>query len=789
MKDVKNVKGESVGLLASAREIIGEEIKKRRESPSVILADLCVIAASFLFARCHVIFGARPLAVAFLSLLPSRVFIALIGSVLGAVSLGTAGTAYAIIYTLAVALRIITSGAVSRDGRAFCEDLLLRICEATVIGFILGVYQLLLAGATAPSLLFALSMTLIPPLLCFALSGIFDTGVSFSEFFVGDAELLHIKGRAEREKYGLIFFQFSAAMLSLLLTLSLAEWELFGFSFAYVFAAVATLFVARRFGAIRAGAVGFISVLPLSAVHSVAFALSGIAAGAAFTFSGILGVSAGAMVIVAWSAYTGGGVGVLATLPEYAVGAALSLAFVNKTLQIDKKVNTDTPSHNAGEMVGAMTLAYRSRPSHALDSLEEALIGISSAARGFENGCGVREEEYRDLVLACAGAPSLCDDEITRDLCISKAPMIASRLKAGREIPPSMLGLGSAASELCETITEQAARLEEERYRQSLLAGKYEDYRLISKLLGESRTAEDKDRHPNPELSERLAMLFCEHGLGGGVVKVFGERKWHVIAAGDDPDGSLITSPELHSAIEHLLCTHLGKPEYFRRDKTVLMEVDSVRRFALEAASATISGSSGEVSGDVSLSFESDDDYFYALISDGMGSGELARETADFVSRFMSHALSFGGFRDTVMHLLNYIVRRRGEECSATVDLFEVDLINGDAVFIKSGAAPSFVKRGSSIFRIRSETAPIGLMSSIDAERMRVEIKDGDYVIMLSDGVSSSPEDAPWLIELLAEDPKPTLKEYAEHILSAAVRNSRTGDDMTVLVTRIQELS
>ena len=141
------------------------------------------------------------------------------------------------------------------------------------------------------------------------------------------------------------------------------------------------------------------------------------------------------------------------------------------------------------------------------------------------------------------------------------------------------------------------------------------------------------------------------------------------------------------------------------------------------------------------------------------------------------------------MHLLNYIVRRRGEECSATVDLFEVDLINGDAVFIKSGAAPSFVKRGSSIFRIRSETAPIGLMSSIDAERMRVEIKDGDYVIMLSDGVSSSPEDAPWLIELLAEDPKPTLKEYAEHILSAAVRNSHTGDDMTVLVTRIQELS
>ena len=80
-------------------------------------------------------------------------------------------------------------------------------------------------------------------------------------------------------------------------------------------------------------------------------------------------------------------------------------------------------------------------------------------------------------------------------------------------------------------------------------------------------------------------------------------------------------------------------------------------------------------------------------------------------------------------------------------------------------------------------------MSSVDAERMRVEIKDGDYVIMVSDGVSSTPEDAPWLIELLAEEPKRNLKEYAEYILSAAVKNSRTGDDMTVVVVKIDDLT
>ena len=78
-------------------------------------------------------------------------------------------------------------------------------------------------------------------------------------------------------------------------------------------------------------------------------------------------------------------------------------------------------------------------------------------------------------------------------------------------------------------------------------------------------------------------------------------------------------------------------------------------------------------------------------------------------------------------------------------------------------------------------------MNQVDAERMRAEVRDGDYVIMLSDGVSSTPEDAPWLLELLTESPRRSLKEYAEFILSEAVKHSTSGDDMTVLVTRIAE--
>jgi stage II sporulation protein E len=120
--------------------------------------------------------------------------------------------------------------------------------------------------------------------------------------------------------------------------------------------------------------------------------------------------------------------------------------------------------------------------------------------------------------------------------------------------------------------------------------------------------------------------------------------------------------------------------------------------------------------------------------------------------------------------------------------LFDFDLITGEALFYKCGAAPSYVKRDNSIFRIRSETAPLGLMKTIDAEKIRVEVKSGDYIVMLSDGVSQSSDDAAWLIELLSKEPKLDMRDYAEYILEEAEKHSKNRDDMSVAVARVTHL-
>ena len=165
----------------------------------------------------------------------------------------------------------------------------------------------------------------------------------------------------------------------------------------------------------------------------------------------------------------------------------------------------------------------------------------------------------------------------------------------------------------------------------------------------------------------------------------------------------------------------------------------------------------------------------------------MAKQTSSFAADFIKNAMDIGAAKETLILMLNHNIRARREECSATIDLFELDLLNGNGVFLKSGAAPSYIKRDSSIFRIRSQTAPIGLLRSIDTEKISVEIRRGDYIFMMSDGIADSAEDAPWLLLLLGEPPKKNLTEYAEYILNEAKKNSRVQDDMSITVIRVEE--
>ena len=211
--------------------------------------------------------------------------------------------------------------------------------------------------------------------------------------------------------------------------------------------------------------------------------------------------------------------------------------------------------------------------------------------------------------------------------------------------------------------------------------------------------------------------------------------------------------------------------------------MSSVRRLSAELF--CVSRGREGVSGDVICSFENREDYFYALISDGMGSGSDAAYASGICGIFLEKMLSAGNSMSSSLKMLNNLMRNKGSEASATIDLLELDLIASRACFVKSGAAPSYVRRGDDLFRIRSKTVPIGILRALDAEQTAFDIKEGDLIIMLSDGIAQTPEEAPWLVEILSscEDSEP--RELAERLLERARVENGEGDDMTVGVVRI----
>ena len=189
---------------------------------------------------------------------------------------------------------------------------------------------------------------------------------------------------------------------------------------------------------------------------------------------------------------------------------------------------------------------------------------------------------------------------------------------------------------------------------------------------------------------------------------------------------------------------------------------------------------SGDVCGDVITSFQTAGK-FYMLISDGMGSGREAALTSGVCATLLQRLIESGAGLETSLKMLNNIIRAGERECSATVDIAEIDLITGEAKFVKSGAAPSFVLRGGSIFRLQSKTVPIGIIRALDAEMIKFDVMPGDRVVMVSDGAARSYDEVPWLLDMMTSDEvilKGSPKEAAAKIVREAARRG-AADDIT----------
>ncbi|MFC5406833.1 stage II sporulation protein E [Cohnella soli] len=218
----------------------------------------------------------------------------------------------------------------------------------------------------------------------------------------------------------------------------------------------------------------------------------------------------------------------------------------------------------------------------------------------------------------------------------------------------------------------------------------------------------------------------------------------------------------------------------------------SAKIYEVETGVAGAAKDGGLLSGDSFSMVELGSGKFAVALSDGMGNGVRARMESSAALGMLEQLLQSGiDERLAVKSVNSILLLRSPDEMFATVDLALIDLYTAHATMLKIGSTPSYIKRGKEVIPIAASNLPIGILQDIEIDMLRVELRPGDTLIMMTDGILDSPGHAlnkeQWMKRVLQELEEEEPQEIADSILDTALRQYPGGvkDDMTVIVTRI----
>ena len=201
----------------------------------------------------------------------------------------------------------------------------------------------------------------------------------------------------------------------------------------------------------------------------------------------------------------------------------------------------------------------------------------------------------------------------------------------------------------------------------------------------------------------------------------------------------------------------------------------------------------GEFSGDNFAVMELNSGQTFMSICDGMGTGKKAWKYSEIIIDLLEKMIDSGFEESTTLKLANGVMLTGNQwQEPAAVDMALIDQYSGTCQFLKLGAACTYVKRGRWVECIKSTSLPLGVLEEIDMETITKKLYDGDFVIMVSDGIVDAlncqdKEEAMGRIIMDINTSNP--KQMAAGILTKALTMCKgvPKDDMTVICTGVWE--
>lgn len=739
-------------------------------------SGLAMGALAFLFSGAQMAAGTYPLSLSLICASTKYVPFIYAGMITSTIFNKGLAIPLFITWTFAFLLRIAISLWL-KNKVMFSESIFLRLGVGISSAILISVYRIIANGFLYYDILGGVFELCFVPVTALVMSWVFD-----------------------RKKRYTHYYEAGAASLIFSAIFSLRDMHLIGFSVAAVVSFMITMYISRDGGVLRGGIIGMICGIAYSPQYAVVFALCGLTAGMLWKIGAVVTVAAACIVGIASGVYLEGFAALRVFAPDL-LGASVILTPLVQFGILPKLMIYSNGITVPDSAAKAAIVAEDSQKftTARLEALSTALCDLSEVFYNLSDR--LRRPGIYDIKQVCDSAfDTHCQKCNMYTICWEKE--YSSTVDVMNKIYKMMLTSGKADKEkIPEFLTSRCKKIDiivnnlnsshAELLENTLKRDKTEvfamDYEAMSKLLETTLAANENEYLVDDELCNKFKSTARYIDFYANNITVYGKRKKNIVAGGVDLSRIKLGAEEIRNAFEKAGGVVLSTPEFIIEKDYVTMTMSSAKRFQTFAAKASDIKNTEAVNGDTISIFDNNEDYFYTLISDGMGSGREAALTSRITGIFMEKLLSGGNNKAVTLEMLNNFIRSKNMESFATVDLLEIDLLSGEASFIKSGAAPSYILRNGSLFKITSNSMPIGITREINAEEIKFELADGDVIVMLSDGVAQSFEDSIWLADMLTFEWKDTdgLQEMSEKILAGAHANNKRSDDMTVGLIKI----
>lgn len=321
--------------------------------------------------------------------------------------------------------------------------------------------------------------------------------------------------------------------------------------------------------------------------------------------------------------------------------------------------------------------------------------------------------------------------------------------------------------ELAQIMTQVAM---EELWYQPMEDKKYR--LLLHTLRAEGMIAENICYLPNEKGRKTIGMTLCTEKKGG-------------IPAGEAADMlSVLLKKQFQASVT--------TPYLVDQHKRSFVFVEEPHYIVLTGFSKAVKETEN-MSGDNYSIIESEKGNMTVLLSDGTGSGEQAGTESDRVLDLMEKMLEAGFGVEMAVNMINAAVFAAQKENShPTLDICTLDLYQGCCDISKIGGAASFLKRENQVEEISMGNLPLGIFQSVQVQTVHKRLQDGDYLILMTDGVLDALEDTDCealMAETIRGLTERNPQEIAEKLMQIVLCRcgGRILDDMTILVVGVWE--